>query len=105
MGRATYDELYDTLSYQVWKTGREMRNELEEEGKGAGHMRGTMYVYLNNWEEHGLIKSRKRPLTEAEKNKRLTIPSREYLRISTGEPKKLFEGTGGLEGKLIPEST
>ena len=110
--KATIDDLYGVLSYNVWKTGLEIIKELEDSGKRASSLRGSMYVYLNDWEEQRLVKSRKRPHSEEyvkwwkerHGDDSELMNSREYSRISTGKPKKLFEleSVGGLEGSLLP---
>ena len=100
MDKASYTDLYETLSYTLWKTGLEVIRELEGQGKPASHMRGIMYIHLSEWEDEGLIKARNRPLTPEQMAVGLTMPQREYRRTSTGTPKKLSEG--GLEGCLVP---
>lgn len=102
MKKATVQDLYDTLSYQVWKSGREMIRELRESGLGvSGYFNATKYEHLAEWEEKGLIRSRERLLTERQLQIRAGIPKREYLRISTGIPVKLQERLGGLEESLV----
>lgn len=116
MGKAHIFDLYDKLSLVEWKTGRELIEELNKEGYKTAHLGGTMYVYLSMWEDENYIKSQKREITEEEfqlwedlgyrrENK---LPQREYLRKSTGKPRKLLEQLteeiGDLEKNLVPES-
>jgi len=101
MVRATYHDLFEILSYQTRKTGMEMRQELEEKGLKAGHMRGAMYVHLNQWREEGIIDSAQRALPEDALPGQLP-PQREYWRISSGIPKELQEDIGGLEQSMLP---
>src|SRR3989344_791210 len=98
--KATLDDLYNTLSYQVWKTGLEIKAELQASGKRLGFwMSGGIYAYLHEWEDEGLITSRERDISEELLRIRSGIPQREYKRISTGSPERLQRG--GLERELV----
>lgn len=102
MTKATAQDLYDTLSYKVWKSGLEMIQELKDSGKKvSGYFNANKYIYLSEWEMEGLIRSRERALSEERLRIRRRIPQREYLRISTGIPVKLQERMGGLEESLV----
>lgn len=109
--KATYEDLYNTLSFTKWKTGLELIKELESNGKRAGHFRGTMYVYLAQWEDDGFIRVREREPSDLErenqrKYKYKLSKAREYIRTSTGTPKGIFnvesKPDDGLEGLLVP---
>jgi len=93
--KATYDDLYDCLSFTVGKIGPEMIRELEDQQYRAQHLRLGMYVHLSRWEVEGLVKSRYKEGQSSDGPRQ-----REYLRISTERPKKLLDG---LEGKLVPD--
>lgn len=101
MKRATPRDLYDTLSYKVWKSGLEMIKELENnELKVSGWLKGNKYVHLAEWEDERLVRSWERELSEERLRIRGGNPLREYLRISTGTPEKLQEKVSGLEESL-----
>ena len=99
--KATIEDLYDVLSYHVWKKGLEIIEELEESGKKAGHFRGVMYVHFSRWEEEGFIESREAEMTEWEKE-HIGLPRREYHKISAGSPFDNKSTAGDLEKSLVP---
>jgi len=65
MKKATLQDLYDTLSYRDWKTGLQMIQELKDSGKKvSGYFNANKYIYLAQWEDEGLIRSREKELSE-----------------------------------------
>jgi len=108
MKKATYLDLYSALSFQAYRTAIELREQLENKGLEAGHMRGFMHKYMRDWESQNLIASRERSPSQemieiSRKFDVVAVPMTEYLRISSDTP-KLFETEkdDGLEDCLQP---
>ncbi|MBI4151428.1 hypothetical protein HY496_00530 [Candidatus Woesearchaeota archaeon] len=98
--KATPLDLYDAVSFHVWKTGLELVRELKEGGYTVWYIQETLYVHLGQWVEQELIASRYRILMGEKVDQRL--PQKEYLKISSGMPRKMFELSNGLEDLVLP---
>lgn len=98
--KATYQDVYNHLSLQEWKTFLGIKKELEIEGKSAGHLRGIIYVQLAKWEEQGFVRSRlKGPNISGQDN----YPrQREYQKNPNGIPEEFRQTESQLEAGLSP---
>ncbi len=101
--KATPQDLYECLSYQKWKTGLGMIQELKDKClRIPWAFGGSMYVHLATWEEQGLVKSRIREKEDYfPEFPNVHIKHREYLKISDGIPEEFREKEGELEGELV----
>ena len=98
--KASYEDLFNALSYHVAKTGIELRKEVENQGPRTEHMIGMMYVHLKKWKEEGFVKSNRRAISAEQHqmyekmnwDKSKLQGYVEYKKISSGTPefKKKF---------------
>lgn len=118
----TEADVYHALSYHLWKSGRELRDELRKEKSvedplGARtapqFIRGTfrdvsiarIYIHLNNLEEQGFAERRERELTPEQLAVRSGLPKNEYRLTATGirnRDKYEQRTASGLERQLEP---
>lgn len=122
MSNITEADVYHTLSYHLWKSGREIRDELREV-KGLVNpleaettfqfVRETfrdvnnagLYVHLSNLEDQGFAERRERELTAEKLALRGGYPQYEYRLTATGilnRDKYEKRTASGLEGQLEP---
>ena len=95
MVKTTEFDVYQTLSYHVWKAPLEIRDELREKRGirretifGPDVNLGAIYVHLNHLEEQGFCEYRLREYKTPEELKQLMIReenrAREYRLTSLG---------------------
>ena len=102
--KATFNDVYAHISTSTWKTLFDIKEELEAEGKGANHMKGYNYIRFDEWENRGLIISRKRHVEYPGINFKETPMLTEYLRIPDGKRADERHSESGLAGQLSPVS-
>lgn len=96
--KATYQDIYDCLSFHKWKTLPEIKSELKEEGRSVRYLSGFVYARLSIWEKQGYIKSRKR---EKQNFQVKAYPRQtEYLKTLAGVPAEFRHNQGRLELEL-----
>jgi len=95
---ATYQDIYDCISFRRWKTLPEIKSELKREGKSVRYMSSFVYARLSKWEDEGYIKSRK---IENSQFKRYDLKT-EYLKVLMCLPEELRHKHGRLEAELRP---
>ena len=96
--RATYQDIYDCISFHKWKTFPEIKSELKEEGKTVMYLSGFVYAKLSRWGEEGYIKSRKREKQNF--HARGYLRQTEYLKVPSGVPVEFRHNEGHLVGHL-----
>jgi len=103
-------DVYHCLSFHVWKSGREIRNELAEKlGVDPLGFRapsyGTIYAYLYRLEDQKFAEQRYREISEEQLSERGGYKCVEWHLTSTGiQNKRRYETktNDGLEGNLVP---